>query len=306
MCPANEFYVHTLDADGIRLAALQTHPLWGQGRSFEAYHARIAEAFHRLGSRMRYVGLFDPRGDLVASCRLLDLALQWNGEVEPVTGIAAVFVPPEHRGAGHAHRLLEIVLRSAASQGAVAALLYSDIAPQFYRRLGFVDFPAVDWDADTAALPPARPYAVRAALPEDVPKLLHWYSRDAEHLSLCPARTEPIWRFFRWWRGVANDCILLENGREVGYVTVTTDVRGMRVWEWAAPEADPERVWATIKRTALSLDLSYVCGWLRPDRQEPWMTTHARVAAIPMVKPLLPGAALPPPDAAGFEELDHF
>ncbi|MGC8667351.1 MAG: GNAT family N-acetyltransferase [Chthonomonadales bacterium] len=303
---SSEFVLSTLEAGGIREAARQTYPLWRQGRSFEDYHSRIEEALRRMGPNMRYVGLLSPTGTLLASCRLLKIALQWDHAVVPALGIAAVFVPPEHRGHGYAHRLLQITLREATREGMKAAVLYSDIAPAFYKRLGFIEYPAVDWEADTSALPMTDPYEVRPALPGDLARMLEWYHSAAAGMRLHPARSEALWRFFRWWRGVTNEVILADHGHEVGYLTVTTELRGMRVWEWAAPEAAPERLWATARRMAQSLGLSYMSGWLRPDRHEKWMTAHPRSAAIPMVLPLDADATLPPPEAAAFEELDHF
>ena len=302
---SDDLIFRVLDADGIPEAARQTFPLWNQGRSFDAYHLRIQEAFDRMGRRMRYVGLVAPTGAIVASCRMLDIALRWNGAMVPTLGIAAVFVPPEHRGHAYAHRLLRHAMLKATEEGAGAALLYSDIDPAFYERLGFTAFPALDWNADIQALPAADPYDVRPATPQDLPLLIDWYHADGASC-LYPARSEDLWKFFRWWRQVENDLILEDHGRAVGYLTVTLDLRGVHVWEWAAPGAPHDRVWATVRRVAASLDVPHVCGWLRPDRRQPWMSTYSRSAAIPMLTRLPAGGTLPYPECTAFEELDHF
>ena len=78
------------------------------------------------------------RGDeVLASAKEYDLTATIDGRVTPVLGIGAVFTQPAHRGNGHARALVEQLLGRAARAGASLALLFSEIGPDYYGRLGF-------------------------------------------------------------------------------------------------------------------------------------------------------------------------
>jgi predicted GNAT family acetyltransferase len=57
--------------------------------------------------------------------------------------IASVFTTPENRGKGYASRMMELVLKSCKESGCIASILYSDIGPVFYTRLGWKLYPCV-------------------------------------------------------------------------------------------------------------------------------------------------------------------
>ncbi|HEY2904911.1 MAG TPA: GNAT family N-acetyltransferase [Vicinamibacterales bacterium] len=61
-----------------------------------------------------------------------------------VIGIGAVFTQPAHRGKGAATTLVDQLLGRAAGQGADLALLFSEIGPGYYARLGFAALPMFD------------------------------------------------------------------------------------------------------------------------------------------------------------------
>jgi Predicted acetyltransferase len=48
-----------------------------------------------------------------------------------------VFTKPVHRGRGAARELIERLVEREAADGADAALLFSEIGPDYYARLGF-------------------------------------------------------------------------------------------------------------------------------------------------------------------------
>ena len=52
-------------------------------------------------------------------------------------GIGAVFTAPAARGRGAARELIDRLLERAAADGADLALLFSEIGPDYYARLGF-------------------------------------------------------------------------------------------------------------------------------------------------------------------------
>ncbi len=296
----------TLDADGIREAAAQTHGFWGGKRTLEEHTQRTFDALARLGGDLRYVGLRDERGALVASLKFYTVALRTPQGVAKTLGIGAVFVPESERGKGRGQTIVRAAMDEARALGYDAALLYSDIAPQFYARLGFVEFPALDWSADVTALPDSVPLRTRAATADDFDTLRAWYHADAVTADIFPVRSSALWRFGKWFNRADDELILNDGKGDVGYVNVCRTPQGLRLFEWAAPGIEPERVWSTVRRLAEMEGQTHVYGWLRFDRREEWMTVTPRADAIPMMAPLKDSWAVAANMKAFFGALDHF
>jgi predicted N-acetyltransferase YhbS len=81
------------------------------------------------------------RGEVTASAKLYDLDAVLDGCRIRVAGIGAVFTMPAHRGRGAGREVVDRVVQLAAGRGADAALLFSEIGPDYYARLGFVPIP---------------------------------------------------------------------------------------------------------------------------------------------------------------------
>jgi predicted N-acetyltransferase YhbS len=296
----------TLHADGVREAAVQTHKFWGGKRTLEQHTQRAFDALGMLGENLRYVGLRDEDGALVASLQFYTVALQTPNGVARTLGIGAVFVPESQRGNGYGQGVVRAAMEEAKSLGYDAALLYSDIAPQFYTRLGYVEFPAFDWSTDVSALPNDAPLTTRPAIADNFNSISVWYHADAAWAEIFPVRSPETWEFLRWLNGAAGDLILCDDTREVGYINVRSTPQGLRHYEWVAPAIEPARVWATIRKLTELEGQSQVYGWLRPDRREEWMSVTPRPAAIPMIAPLNDSLTVTAEMRAVFREMDHF
>ena len=115
-----------------------TFTVWSEGLA-RADYSRWQQA--QLESpwglaHLRRVALVD-NGTLLASAKRYDFTADIGGERSTVLGIGAVFTPPAERGRGHARRLIDAMVEEAASRGCRAALLFSEIGPEYYARLGF-------------------------------------------------------------------------------------------------------------------------------------------------------------------------
>ncbi|MGH9143904.1 MAG: GNAT family N-acetyltransferase [Vicinamibacterales bacterium] len=115
-----------------------TYELWHDGLSRIAfgrfYAAQTATPWGR--NHLRRFALMD--GDQVLACaKLYRLAAVLDGRSMQVAGIGALFTPPPARGHGAARELLDRLLERAAAEGADLALLFSEIGPDYYLRLGF-------------------------------------------------------------------------------------------------------------------------------------------------------------------------
>jgi hypothetical protein len=200
------------------------------------------------------------------------------------------------------------VLGEARDLGYAAALLYSDIDPAFYARLGFVALPARDWAIEPAALPERGALEVRRAGDRDLERLLGWYE-DAwrrEHPSfLRPARSPAIWRFFRFRNRIGAAWIARHRGRDAGYLIAgpddprrdLPDPRPPRLFwvdEAALPGVPRERVWATVRALAEKARALQVRGWIGPGGAPEGAARVARPSSLPMVAPLAPGLRVRP------------
>lgn len=254
---------------------------------------------------MRYVGLYDG-GDLVASARELDLTLRQDGCAVRAMGIAAVFVPEALRGRGLGKRLVRALVDDAAARGCAAALLFSDIEPAYYERLGFCACRAEDWRAPIHDLLRGTDLSLRPADPADRPQQMSQFHAASPASMLTTERTITWWEYFRWWRNACEDYMLMRGDEVVGYLNASVTGDGLHVYEWAAPGVAPDAVWAAVRRLAEERGASWVDGWWTPVRNEPWMQRSPRPAAIPMLAPVPGAAPLLDPRKAAFEELDHF
>ena len=81
---------------------------------------------------------------VLASAKIYRFDATLDGRSIQVVGIGAVFTQPPHRGRGHARHLVERLLEREIADGADLALLFSEIGPEYYARLGFTTIPTTD------------------------------------------------------------------------------------------------------------------------------------------------------------------
>jgi GNAT superfamily N-acetyltransferase len=122
-----------------------THAIWSDGLTRPAYGrffaAQIATPWGR--THLRRFALVD--GDeVLASAKLYVFDAVLDGAAIRVAGLGAVFTSPAARGRGAARDLIERLLERAGGEGADLALLFSEIGPDYYTRLGFEVIPILD------------------------------------------------------------------------------------------------------------------------------------------------------------------
>jgi GNAT superfamily N-acetyltransferase len=136
-----------VEADGPLLDRIldDTYDLWNDGLSRRAYArfytAQTATAWGR--AHLRRFALMSG-DDILASAKLYQLDAILDGVRLTVAGIGAVFTTPAARRRGAARELIERLLERAAADGAELALLFSEIGPGYYARLGFEPIATVD------------------------------------------------------------------------------------------------------------------------------------------------------------------
>jgi len=233
---------------------------------------------------------------LVASCKNYDRELRANDTALRAVGIGAVFTPPRLRGRGYASAMLGAFLDAERGAGRYLALLFSDIHPEFYARLGFIALPsrlitmrassfgderivassleARDWPAVRRcfeALDRARPWSLR--------------------------RTPLVWDWMRKrWNGPVPDgtqTVHLVSRRGRGIAAYVIGRRVPRQDHFALDDfgfdGDDGRAAIGPLLRAAAGDLRRVSGWLPPPIARaalPSGSTRTRKDAILMIAPL--------------------
>lgn len=150
-----------------------TFELWHEGLSRPAY-GRWNEGQLRTAwgaGHLHRFALVDDAGQLLATAKRYRHSVRIDGRRGWMSGIGAVFTPPEQRGRGHASRLVEHLLEQARAEGALAAALFSEIGPAFYERLGFRSVPFTDVTVRVMQAGGAPAVFVRAGNERDLPAL---------------------------------------------------------------------------------------------------------------------------------------
>ncbi len=113
-----------------------TAPLWAGRRTFDQYVEQTLEIARSPYGRRYYrtIGLYEGNR-CVASFKRYERRLRDGPRHLDAIGFGAVFTPNEYRGRGYASVMLAMALDRARGDGYELAYLFSDIRPEFSRRI---------------------------------------------------------------------------------------------------------------------------------------------------------------------------
>ena len=158
LVPGDPLHEHALD---------HTFPLWNDSLTREQYARTTLPNCGRRGARSTCsASACVSNGTLLASAKRYRVRVRIDGRIVDTVGIGAVFTPPEHRGHGHAAVLLSRS-RGGHRDGAAMAMLFSEIAPAYYERLGFAIVPMQQALVGVRRKPGAPAVLVRTGEPRD-------------------------------------------------------------------------------------------------------------------------------------------
>jgi predicted N-acetyltransferase YhbS len=269
-----------------------TYDIWCEGLTPLAYarywSAQLAIPWGR--QNLRRFALVDD-GEVLASAKQYDFSATLDGQPVRALGLGAVFTQPAARRRGAARELIERLLERGQREGADLALLFSEIGPDYYARLGFETIqhslstlevaaperrgaPAQmarfgdDRDiADIVAINAIRAEPFRFHLDRDR-DLVHYAitkKRLLAGLTSAKASTPRSVQFF----------IAEEGASAAAYVVITTDSRGWMLEECGDRDPSGARVGA-ILQTLLARDPAEerpaITSWLPPGFLPPQVT----------------------------------
>jgi len=122
------------------------------------------------------------------------------GRVWRTAGIGALMTLPAHRGQGHASHMLKAAL-AALRNAYDIGMLFAEINPMFFVRLGFVQVPTSihEYDTTRAAVQPAGAaeipeHLIREAHEIDLEDVMPLYDRTSRAFSMHAVRDIWLWR----------------------------------------------------------------------------------------------------------------
>jgi len=140
-----DLIVHPASDEERRAAFRNVHEVWGGGRPLDEYVAwREQSIQHRRATW--WVGTLG--AEVVVSLGVYPLTFSCTGHLVPGFGIGAVHTVPSARRKGYASTLCAHVIAHQASRGDHFGLLFSDIDPGYYARMGFHVVDDAAWSSD--------------------------------------------------------------------------------------------------------------------------------------------------------------
>ena len=124
-----------------------THTAWGTPLTVDQFQAREhALRSHRWSRAVMTTWLWvDAADQVLSSCETFQMPSQCSSGRGVTFAIASVFTEPSLRGRGAAEAMLSALhARLRGWAGAQAAVLFSEIGPTLYARLGYRGIPSVD------------------------------------------------------------------------------------------------------------------------------------------------------------------
>jgi predicted N-acetyltransferase YhbS len=185
--------IHPASPEELLAAHRNVFDIWNKGLSLEDHlRYRLNSPSHRRAAW--FVGCLD--GRVVASLGCYPLRFRILGQELPGIALGSVYTLGEFRGHGFAPQLIGWVEDDQRQKQAALSVLYSDIKPDYYARLGYVLCPA--WEGWRAApeSPAAPSDGIRlvAISPQDhLPALMKVYADYHGRQPLSVARDAEYW-----------------------------------------------------------------------------------------------------------------
>ena len=274
-------YVPFLTGDHIRQHIHHSHDLWGGGQTQEARVEVLMARLKTTGPEMFAMsGLVDGQGQLLASLKRYYFDLSIRGKSVKTIGLGAIFTDPSLRKGGLAAQLIKIVLDEAReNEGCGVGLLFSDIGTSYYERFGFRALPSFSWKCAVADLPDGEGITLLPA-DDNSDTLMKWHHAATKDYIIHPARTATTFALFSAINSVGSHYLLVEQGREVGYITMMPGKTLFWVDEWYAPGISANKIWGAVRKQAQESGMAEAAGWWLP-----WygIANKPRERAIPMI-----------------------
>lgn len=303
-----------------------TYPVWHEGLTRDAYDRWNTVQMRTPWARTRLarLALVDDAGEVLASLKRYRYDVRVGGLDGWMTGIGAVFTPPDRRGRGHAAALIERVLDAERREGALLAALFSEIGTVYYERLGFAAIPLDECTVRVRRKAGSPAMLVRSGDERDLPDVAAIHETRAAGARFALRRDPATIRFALARKRVfaassapgtrqVEFFVAEEGASAVAYLVISGNPRGWTLEE--AGDRDPAgaRLGAMLQVLVArepAIDAPLVRAWWPrtfavPPQLE--LTERSDARDVLMVRPLASGLTMPACTADVFYwHADHF
>jgi predicted N-acetyltransferase YhbS len=304
--------LHVASAAERTQAFRNVHDVWGGGLDPEE-HLRRRSSNLKFDNATWYVGTLD--GRVVTACGCFHVSVRIDGTVERACAVGSVHTLAECRGRGFAPRLLAFAESQERSLGKTFSLLYSDIPPAYYERLGYRLCPAAKgWinpaESHTLAAGPCT--LIRFDAASEVPALLDLYDRGHVRYSLSIARSADYWRYLVAQNPQDEFYFGEIAGRRIGYARLGIRPQGFIIRDLSLVDdgdAAERDLHSAVIALAKERGAEGVGGWMPADTVcRKLFHVSDRVQELTMIKPLVERIKVDQRHceaAVHFHEIDH-
>ena len=266
-----------------------SYSTWGKDESVEEYLARCKSSVRR-GKAQCWVLTVD--GVVASALGCLPLQFYVDGDIVDGFGIASVYTREDMRKRGFAEKLCQHVIADQRSNNVYIGLLFSDVNPGYYEKMGFTLLSQTSHDC--RALTEFIHSGPRASLQPFEPTCeIEWlqsnYHSFHGQMEFALARDEEYWKYsiqansdYLFWG-------IMHNNKRVGYVRVATADELWAICECVinTTENREELLCGAHRQIAFlaqQAQATWITSWQRPPKilQEHY-TQRKRSKAWPMI-----------------------
>ncbi|RTL45079.1 MAG: GNAT family N-acetyltransferase [Candidatus Melainabacteria bacterium] len=124
----------------------ESYQIWSPGLRKDEYHEYIWRQINHPWARRNYkFFVLKHNSQVVASCKLYTVNLTYRGRSYLFGGIGAIYSMKAVRGCGYGREIVTEIVDYCFNNDYDGTILFSDIDPEFYDRLGFTEFGSADF-----------------------------------------------------------------------------------------------------------------------------------------------------------------
>jgi predicted N-acetyltransferase YhbS len=306
--------IHPASSDERLAAYRNVHDVWSGGSNLEEHlKRRVSSVQHNRAEW--FVGTL--QGEVVTSLGCFGMQFNVNGRSRKGISIGSVHTLARFRGLGFAPQLIEWTEAFQRESGAIISLLYSDIDPDYYQKLGYQLCPA--WEGSVAQQNIFRGVTrpggklVPISLPEERQELEAMYDGYHSRFAISIARSSEYWAYL-FKKSAGDELFWLQGstGERLGFVRLSATDDKLKIRDWAFTERSGALLETLIKvviAEAADRRVAGLFGWLPNIEQlQPLVTLKKRETEITMLKSLCADTILTDEmvsSAEYFQEMDH-
>lgn len=308
----DDLRIHVANETELRAAHANVHDVWSHGLLLDAHiERRLQSSLHQEATW--YVGTLSDRVVTGLGCHPIEFRL--HGQLPRGAAIASVHTLAEFRGRGFAPRLIAHVEAHQRELGAQLAILFSDVDPAYYAKMGYRCCPAHYGDLMHRA-EPAGAHATsrlwRFNPASAIAKMSKIFDSQFADRALVIARPTEYWQRLIARSPEDEFYWLIVEKEIVGYARLASDGTRFKLRDQAVLRGERpfrEALYSQLVSLAARRQQSATRGWIADDPlAQEWFNIRPREKEITMLKPLDPAVQLDPSSLAAadwIQEIDH-